>query len=231
MRIVFIGPPGAGKGTQAERLADRFDMDHLSSGDIFRAEQASGSELGNQLARYMAAGMLVPDDTVVRVMAKAVTESSAIGGLLLDGFPRTVFQAEALDQQLADAGRPLDAVVVIGLDDEAAVERISGRRVCPSTGRAYHTRFMPPRIEGIDDETGEKLIQRDDDTEEIVRARLQAYHDQTAPVIEYYYLRPDLKVIEIDGNQSLEEVNASLVEALQSLGAGRETEEVEDHGH
>lgn len=214
-----MGPPGAGKGTQAERLADRFGMAHLSSGDIFRAEKAGGSELGRELARYMDAGRLVPDDTVLRVMAKAVTESSPDGALLLDGFPRTVPQAEALDRRLAQAGKALDAVVVIGVADEVIVERITGRRVAPSTGKIYHVKSMPPKTEGVCDDTGEKLVHRDDDKEQVVRERLDAYRKQTAPVIEYYRGRADLAVIEIDGNRSADQVTEALVEALRNLGA------------
>lgn len=217
MRIVLMGPPGAGKGTQAKRLAAEFEMDHLSSGDLFRAEKASGSELGQELARYMESGALVPDETVVRLMAKAIAESEASGGLLLDGFPRTVPQAEALDAQLAEANLPLDAVVLIEAGDDVIVERITGRRIAPSTGKVYHIRFMPPKTEGVDDETGEKLIQREDDTEDVVRQRLEAYRKQTEPVLAYYRQRPDLKMIVVDGEQSPGEVTASLVEAVRGL--------------
>ena len=216
MKIVLMGPPGAGKGTQASRLADRFGMVHLSSGDIFRAEKASGSELGDKLAEYMQAGQLVPDATVVDVMVKAIT-GAAEGGLLLDGFPRTVAQAESLDGQLDRAGQTLDAVVVITADDDEIVGRITGRRMCPSTGKIYHIKYMPPKVEGICDETGEKLIQRADDTEEVVRERLNAYYKQTEPVIAYYRGVVDLNVIEVDGNQAPDAVTASLIEAMTSL--------------
>jgi len=216
-----MGPPGAGKGTQAQRLAEKFGMGHLSSGDLFRAERASGSPLGEQLGQYMDSGQLVPDETVVEVMAKAITQNSALGGLLLDGFPRTVPQAEALDEQLGKANRPLDAVVVITADDEAIVERICGRRVCPSTGKIYHVKYLPPKVDGIDDETGEALIQRDDDTKEVVRERLKAYYDQTAPVIEYYRQRGCAAVIEIDGNPAPAEVTDALSAAVEGLRVQR----------
>jgi adenylate kinase len=212
-----MGPPGAGKGTQAQRLAEKFRMAHLSSGDIFRAEKASGSPLGQELSRYMEAGELVPDETVVSVMAKAIRETDAAGGLLLDGFPRTVEQARALDEQLAASDTPLDGVAVIRVDDEVVVERITGRRIAPSTGRVYHVKYMPPRNDNVDDETGETLIQRDDDTEEVVRQRLNAYHQQTAPVIEYYKTRSAVPVLEVPGEKTPEEVNDSLVAALQGL--------------
>jgi len=213
-----MGPPGAGKGTQAKRLAARFDMAHLSSGDIFRAEKISGSDLGAELARYMDAGLLVPDETVVRVMAKAITDSHAAGGLLLDGFPRTVPQAQALDEQLAEAHKPLDAVAVIDVDDEAIVERITGRRVAPSTGKIYHVEYMPPKVPDVCDDTGEGLVQRDDDTEPVVRERLDAYRKQTAPVVDYYGGRTDLAMMRIDGNGSPDQVTEALIGALASLG-------------
>jgi adenylate kinase len=214
-----MGPPGSGKGTQAKKLSEQFGMAHLSSGDIFRAEKASGSDLGKALGQYMNAGQLVPDETVVEVMAKAIASSSAKGGLLLDGFPRTVAQAEALDRQLAKAGKPLDAVVVLEAGDDLIIDRITGRRVNPRTGRIYHVRNMPPRVAGIDDETGEKLVQREDDREEVVRKRLEVYRRQTAPVVEYYRTRTKLPVLEFDSSGQADVVHGKLAEALQGLGA------------
>ena len=219
MRIVLMGPPGAGKGTLAKMLAEEFRMAHLSSGDIFRAEQASGSALGNELGRYMKAGELVPDETVVSVMAKAIISSAAPGGLVLDGFPRTVAQAKALDEQLARAGKPLDAVVVLDASEATIVDRGTGRRVNPRTGRIYHVRNAPPRVSGIDDETGEKLVQRDDDREEVVLHRLKVYHCQTEPVIAYYRCCGKAPVVEIDANGPVQQVRGALAEALQGLGA------------
>ena len=213
-----MGPPGAGKGTQAKRLADRLGMAHLSSGDIFRAERAGGSDLGAELARYMDAGLLVPDEVVVCVMAKAIADSDAVGGVLLDGFPRTLLQAEALDELLADADKPLDAVAIIDVDDEAVVERITGRRVAPSTGKIYHVKYMPPKVPDVCDDTGEALVQRDDDTEPVVRERLDAYHKQTEAAIDYYGGRADVAVIRIDGNGSPDQVTEALNGALASLG-------------
>jgi len=215
MRIVLMGPPGAGKGTQAKRLAEKFGMAHLSSGDIFRAEKASGSALGKELQRYMEAGLLVPDDIVVGVMAKAVAESCASGGLLLDGFPRTVAQAQALDGQLEKLNRPLDAVVVLTADDDRIVERITGRRNCPVCGRIYHTKYLPPKKQDVCDIDGGKLVHRDDDREKVVRERLAAYYSQTEPVIEYYQGQAGMKVLEVDGAGSPDEVTAQLVKTLR----------------
>ena len=220
MRVVLMGPPGAGKGTQAARLVERFGMAHLSSGDIFRAEKDSGSPRGAKLAEYMDAGLLVPDETVVAIMAKAIRDCGAEAGLLLDGFPRTVAQAEALDAQLGEAGKPLDAVAVILVDEAAVVERITGRRSCGECGKGYHVKFIPPQTAGVCDACGAALIQRDDDTEEVVRERLATYNRQTEPVIAYYRDRPQLRILDIDGNRLPNEVTESMVEAMASLGAG-----------
>ena len=216
MRIVLMGPPGAGKGTQAERLVKEFGMKHLSSGDIFRVEKASDSQLGLRLARYMDAGELVPDDVVVEMMTKAVTQAD--GALMLDGFPRTVAQAEALDKQLAEAARPLDAVVVITADDDIILKRITGRRACPVCGRGYHVTFMAPKREGYcDDCDSIELTQRSDDCEETVRQRLEAYRAQTQAVIGYYRSRDSLTIVDVDGNRDAELVSAEVIQALASL--------------
>lgn len=192
-------------------------MAHLSSGDIFRAEKASGSALGAKLSEYMGAGKLVPDAIVVDVMAKAVAESKSKGGLLLDGFPRTVPQAEALDAQLAKAGTPLDGVVVIVADDDAIVERITGRRSCPVDGRVYHDKFLRPKKDNRCDACGAELVQRKDDVESVVRERLRAYYEQTEPVIEYYRKAGKAKVVEVDGNAAPDAVTAATVDAVAKL--------------
>jgi adenylate kinase len=213
-----MGPPGAGKGTQAKRLVEAFGMVHLSSGDIFRAEKASGSALGGKLAEYMSAGQLVPDDIVVEVMARAIAQADAAAGLLLDGFPRTVPQARALDEQLGRARKPLDAVVVITCDDEAIVRRITGRRSCPVCGRIYHVAFLPPRARGLcDDHPDALLVQRADDSEPVVRERLAAYYQQTEPVVSYYRGRGKARVVEVDGSGTPDEVAAALRKAVSQL--------------
>ncbi len=217
MRVVLMGPPGAGKGTQAKRLAETFDMAHLSSGDILRAERGSGSELGRKLKSYMDAGELVPDGIVVEIMAKAISAQPGEKGLLLDGFPRTVAQADALDEQLASLGRPLEAVLLIDVPDMLVVERITGRRSCPGCGRVYHEKYLPPARKGLCDACGVPLMQRADDTEQVVRQRLEAYRAQTAPVIEHYRSRRR-PVITIDGGAGPDEVTELAVEALQAHG-------------
>ncbi len=213
-----MGPPGAGKGTQAKKLVEKLGMRHLSSGDILRAQRAGGSPLAKQLAEYMDAGKLVPDDVVVKVMAEELSGNDD-GGLLLDGFPRTVHQAEALDAELAKAGRKLDGVVIIDAAEELIVTRITGRRSCPKCGMAYHVKFMPPAKDMVCDSCGEGLVQRDDDTEEVVHRRLEAYRKQTEPVIEYYRGRPGLDVVDIDGGQKADEVLADLVAKLDAIQA------------
>jgi len=220
MRIVLMGPPGAGKGTQAMRLVAKLGMVHLSSGDIFRAVRVGGSDLGQELAKYMDAGELVPDELVVSIMAQAIAENDAAGGLMLDGFPRTVPQAEALDQQLAAANKPLDAVVVIVAEDDLIVKRITGRRSCPKCGKIFHVNFMPSADGDFCDICSDEkvaLVQREDDRENVVRQRLKTYRAQTQPVIDYYR-KTGLAMIELDGSGRPEDVTAELMKALQVAG-------------
>lgn len=212
-----MGAPGVGKGTQAKRLAKKFNMAHLSSGDIFRAARSDGSQLGGKLAGYMDAGELVPDDIVVEIMVKAVTDVSDSGGLMLDGFPRTVAQAQALDEHLAQAEKPLDAVVIISAARESIIGRIVGRRSCSGCGKIYHLEFMPPKNDNVCDDCNSELVHRSDDNEQVVIQRLEAYNKQTEPVLGYYRSRGDIKIIDVDGDADADEVTAVMAAKLESL--------------
>jgi adenylate kinase len=184
MRIVLLGAPGAGKGTHCKRIAERYGLLHLSSGDILRRERAEGTELGKKAQSYMDKGALVPDDLIVAMMSRAMKNASA--GFVLDGFPRTVNQAEVLDKALKTQGVSIDKVINLLVDDRVVVDRITGRRSCPTCGAVYHVKNMPPKADGICDKDGIRLVQRPDDTEEVVRNRLETYYRQTEPVVGYY---------------------------------------------
>ena len=182
MRIILLGGPGAGKGTQAAYITERYNIPQISTGDMLRAHVKSGSELGMAAKKIMDEGGLVSDDIIMGMVKQRITEDDCANGYLFDGFPRTIPQADALKE----GGVAVDAVVEINVDDDEIIRRMSGRRVHLASGRTYHVTFNPPKEEGKDDETGEPLIQRDDDQEETVRARLKVYHDQTEPLIAYY---------------------------------------------
>ena len=182
MRIILLGGPGAGKGTQANYIKDKFNIPQISTGDMLRAHVKQGTELGKAAKKIMDEGGLVSDDIIMGMVKERITESDCGNGFLFDGFPRTLAQADALKE----AGVVVDAVVEIDVPDEEIIKRMSGRRVHMASGRTYHVVFNPPRVEGKDDETGEPLIQRDDDQEDTVKARLKVYHDQTEPLIGYY---------------------------------------------
>jgi adenylate kinase len=181
MRMIFIGPPGAGKGTQAARLVDHYKIPHISTGDMFRAAVKAGTPMGVEADRYMKAGQLVPDEVVIGMVRERLAQGDTAPGFMLDGFPRTRPQAEALAEALTADGRALDAVLLLEVPDELIVERIVGRRTDPDTGAIYHLTFSPPPAE-----LTHRLVHRKDDTEEAVRARLEAYHSQTAPIVPFY---------------------------------------------
>ena len=185
MRVVLLGAPGAGKGTQCKRIVEKYGLLHLSSGDILRQERAEGSELGGKAQSYMDSGALVPDEIIVEMMSAAITRAPQ-AGFVLDGFPRTVNQAAELDAALAGSGQKIDAVLNLKIDDRLVAQRITGRRSCPECGAVYHIENLKPRVEGICDNDGAKLIQRPDDSAEVVANRLETYHRQTEPVMEYY---------------------------------------------
>jgi len=211
MRIMILGAPGAGKGTHCKRIVERYAVTHLSSGDILRRERAEGSELGRKAQSYMDSGTLVPDELIVEMMSKAVGNAGD-AGYVLDGFPRTVHQAEALSESLAKNHNGLDIVVNLQVDDELVVERITGRRSCPKCGAVYHVKNMPPKDEGLCDHDGAALVQRPDDTEEVVRNRLKTYYQQTKPVVDYYKAKGT--VHDVDGNGDADSVAGSIFEKL-----------------
>jgi len=182
MRLILLGGPGAGKGTQANYIKDRYSIPQISTGDMLRAAVKAGTELGKKAKGYMDAGGLVPDAVIIGLVKERILQPDCAKGFLFDGFPRTIPQADAMK----DAGVPIDAVVDIDVPDAEIIKRMSGRRVHLASGRTYHVIFNPPKVEGRDDATGEPLIQRDDDKEETVKKRLQVYHDQTEPLIGYY---------------------------------------------
>lgn len=219
MRLVLMGPPGAGKGTLAKALVDEYNVPHISSGDIFRAEIGAETELGRSIKKYLDAGDLVPDEITVRAVVGRLEKPDCADGWILDGFPRTEGQARALDEALAERNENLNAVVYLGVSEETIVERMAGRRSCPNCGRVYHVTNLPPRQEGRCDDCGAELLAREDDRPETVRARLQTYRQQTAPLIDYYESRGLL--VRVDGEGTPEEVRARLFEKLSAEGAER----------
>lgn len=208
MNLVFLGPPGAGKGTIAAKAKDVYKVPHISTGDLFRANIKNETELGKKVKAILASGDLVPDSVTIEMVRERLKEADAKNGFILDGFPRTIAQADALSEMTG-----LDAVVNFVLEKDEIIKRLSGRRVCKSTGRTYHILFNPPKVEGIDDETGEPLIQRDDDKEDAIRNRLEVYEASTAPLIEYY--RAKGLLVDVDASKSPDEVLSLMVKALE----------------
>jgi adenylate kinase len=215
MKIILLGAPGAGKGTQAQFLTKEFNIPQISTGDMLRAAIKNGTELGKLAKQFMDEGKLVTDDIIIGLVKERIAEDDCKNGFLLDGFPRTIAQADALK----DAGVEIDAVIEIDVPDSVIVERMSGRRVHPASGRTYHVVFNPPKVEGKDDETGEDLIQREDDKEEVVLDRLKVYHEQTEPLVSYYTneasKNPSLKYIKIDGTKHIDEVQKEILDNLK----------------
>jgi adenylate kinase len=216
LNLILLGPPGAGKGTQAERLREDFGLPHISTGDILRAQVADGTELGKKAQRYMEAGELVPDDIIVGMIRDRINTGDARDGFLLDGFPRNVRQADALAQALGELDRRLTAALLIDVPDDELVRRLAGRRVCvKNPSHIYHVEFDPPKHEGVCDQDGARLIQREDDREETIRKRLDVYHSQTEPLIGYYDRAGLLR--RFDGRRSAEEVHDHLRAAVATL--------------
>lgn len=214
MRIVLVGPPGAGKGTQAAFLAENLSIPHISTGDIFRANISQGTQLGQQAQEYMRAGQLVPDEVTIGMAKDRMAEPDAAGGFLLDGFPRNIAQAEALDRFLEETGEKLDAVLDLEVPEEEVVKRIAGRRICRSdSSHVFHAEYSPPKKEAVCDLCGGELYQRDDDREETVRKRLAVYHSETEPIIDHYK-RQDL-VTTISALGRVNEVTERAMTALR----------------
>ena len=213
MKLVILGPPGAGKGTQAEYIVKRYNIPHISTGDIFRENIKNNTELGKEAKSYMDKGLLVPDDLVIALVEDRLNKADAKEGFLLDGFPRTVAQAVSLDSILDKNNDKLTKVINISVDPEILIERAVGRRVCKTCGMTYHVKFNPPKEEGICDKDGTKLIQRDDDTEETVKTRISVYFDQTAPLIDYY--RAQNLLVDIDGAKDIDKVFEDIVNGLE----------------
>jgi adenylate kinase len=216
LNLILLGPPGAGKGTQAERLRDDFQLPHISTGDILRAQVADETELGMEAQRYMDAGELVPDEVIVGMITSRVADGDARDGFLLDGFPRNEAQADALGEALNGLGRRLTAALLIEVPDDDLVRRLAGRRVCvKNPSHIYHVDFDPPKHEGVCDQDGARLIQRDDDKEDVIRRRLEVYHSQTEPLIAYYDSAALLR--RFDGRRTADDVHAHIRATVATL--------------
>lgn len=214
MKLILLGPPGAGKGTQAKMLTEKFAIPQISTGDILRAAVKAGTPMGVKAKEYMDAGGLVPDEVVVGIVRDRLQEADCSNGFILDGFPRTVAQADALQSSLQQMGKELDKVISLNVNAEALVERLTGRRTCKDCGRGYHITFDPSREKDKCDACGGELFQRDDDKEETIRKRLQVYADQTSPLIDYY--RDAGLLIELDGMQPIPQVQEKMLSLLQA---------------
>ncbi len=212
MKIVMLGAPGAGKGTQAKMIAEKYGIPHVSTGDIFRANIKNGTELGKEAKTYMDKGELVPDELTVRILLDRVAQEDCKNGYVLDGFPRTIPQAEVLDKELTKLGEQIDFAINVEVPDENIIKRMSGRRACLSCGATYHIEHVPPKKEGICDKCGNELVLRDDDKEETVKNRLNVYHQQTQPLIDFYNNKKVLK--EVDGTVDMKDVFKAITDIL-----------------
>lgn len=208
MKIIMLGAPGAGKGTQAKQIATKYQIPHISTGDIFRANIKNGTELGKKAKEYMDQGLLVPDELTCDLVVDRIGQDDCANGFVLDGFPRTIPQAECLDEALKNMGQSMDFAIDVDVPDSHIVERMSGRRACLSCGATYHVVTIPPKTEGICDVCGKELVLRDDDKPETVQKRLDVYHEQTQPLIDYYEKQGILH--SVDGTQPMEDVFASI---------------------
>ena len=215
LNLILLGPPGSGKGTQGERLQEDFRLPYYATGDILRAAVRDGTELGNEAQEYMDRGDLVPDEVIVGVIAERVASPEAADGFILDGFPRTIPQAEALEAKMGELGREVTAAVLFDVSDEEVVRRLGGRRTCVKNGHVFHVEFDPPKNEGVCDVCGARLEVRDDDKPEVIRRRLEQYHEKTEPLISYYEGEGILR--RVDGEQAPEEVGDRIRALLATL--------------
>lgn len=213
MKIIMLGAPGAGKGTQALKIAEKYNIPHISTGDIFRMNIKEGTELGKKAKSFMDQGLLVPDELVVDLVVDRLAQPDAKNGYVLDGFPRTIPQAEALDKALAEKGEAVDYAIDVDVPDENIINRMSGRRACTACGGTYHIKYAPTKVEDVCDACGGTLVLRDDDKPETVKKRLEVYHEQTQPLIDYYSKKNVLKTV--DGTQDVAEVFAAIVKILE----------------
>lgn len=214
MKIIMLGAPGAGKGTQAKMIADKYGIPHVSTGDIFRANIKNGTQLGMEAKQYMDKGLLVPDELTVKILLDRVAQDDCKNGYVLDGFPRTIPQAEVLDKALGELGEKIDYAIDVDVPDENIVKRMGGRRACLSCGATYHIEHVPPKKEGICDVCGQELVLRDDDKPETVQNRLNVYHEQTQPLIEFYQTKGVLKTV--DGTRDMKDVFAAITAILEA---------------
>jgi len=212
MNLVLLGPPGAGKGTQAAAIVDHLGVPHISTGDMLRAAVAKGTEIGLKAKAIMDAGELVPDEVVISIVAERLAEDDCAKGFLLDGFPRTVGQAESLDGILTAAGKQMDKVICYEVGDDVVVQRLGGRRMCRKCNAGYHVEYIPPQQDGVCDKCGGELYQRDDDQEATIRDRLSVYHAQTAPLVEYYQAKDVL--VPIPADRDIDEIRSATLRAL-----------------
>jgi adenylate kinase len=215
LNLILFGPPGAGKGTQAERLRKDFELPYIATGDMLRANVKDETELGKKAKEYMDAGDLVPDELIVAMAADRLSQDDAQDGFILDGFPRTIEQAQALDKQLSDLGRRVTAALLVDVPDEEVIRRLSGRRMCVKAGHNYHVEFDPPKHEGVCDQDGSRLVQREDDKPEVIENRLRVYHEKTKPLVDYYDERGLMR--RIDGTRDPADVHGHIRAVIATL--------------
>ncbi|MDN5278045.1 MAG: adenylate kinase [Clostridiales bacterium] len=217
LNLIFLGPPGAGKGTQAQRVVEKYSIPQISTGDLMRAAVSSGSALGEKLKNYMSAGALVPDELVLDILLERIGHEDCANGFLLDGFPRTVAQAEALETALVERNSPLSGVISIDVPDQVLTSRLTARRICSKCSASYHLEFLKPQKDGICDKCSGELYQRKDDSEEVIKNRLKVYHEQTAPLVDFYQKKKIL--YPVDGNKKIDMIFQEICDIIDNLNS------------